>query len=161
MAALVAAAALGIGWVSRRPPPPGLRPLPANATYAKECGACHDAHAPSVLPAASWAGIMTSLEDHFGEDASLAPRAASEIAVWLAANSAETFDTESANRFRTVGPESPQRITATPYWVRKHAGIAPDVFRRARIKSKVNCSGCHRDAGSGRFDDQAITVPGE
>jgi cytochrome b len=159
MVALVLAAAAGIEWVSRRPPPPGLREPPRSASYDKECGTCHDAHSPSLLPAASWAGIMSSLEDHFGEDATLKPQAARALALWLAANAAETFDTESANRFRTVSPESPHRITATPYWVRKHAGIAPEVFRRERVRSRVNCSGCHRDAATGRFDDQAISIP--
>jgi hypothetical protein len=160
MAALLGGAALSIGWVSRLPPPPGLRPIPRNPTYEKECGACHDAHGPSLLPAASWAGIMSSLQDHFGEDASLGAATAGALAVWLAANSAETFDTESANRFREVSPERPYRITATPYWVRKHAAIAPAAFKHERIRSRVNCSGCHRDALTGRYDDQAISIPG-
>ncbi|MBI5067321.1 MAG: cytochrome b/b6 domain-containing protein [Deltaproteobacteria bacterium] len=158
-AALAGCAALGIGWVARQPPPHGLRAVPRNATYDKECGTCHDAHAPSLLPAASWAGIMLGLQDHFGEDASLPPETTQALAVWLVGSAAETFDTEAANRFRTVAPASPHRITATPYWVRKHAEIAPAVFKRERIKSRVNCSGCHRDASSGRFDDQAITIP--
>jgi hypothetical protein len=132
-----------------------------NAVYVKECGACHDAHAPSLLPAASWAGIMSSLGDHFGEDASVGPQIARSIAAWLAENSAETFDTEAAHRFRAVSAESPYRVTTSPYWIRKHAAIPPDVFRRQRVKSKVNCSGCHGDAGLGRFDDQAISIPKE
>jgi inosine-uridine nucleoside N-ribohydrolase len=89
----------------------------------------------------------------------LPPETTRALAVWLVGNAAETFDTEAANRFRAVSPASPHRITAAPYWVRKHAEIAPAVFQRARIKSKVNCSGCHRDAVSGRFDDQLITIP--
>jgi cytochrome b len=161
MGALVACAALMIGWASRRPPPPGVRAIPRNAAYEKECGACHDAHAPALLPAASWAGLMLGLEDHFGEDATLPRETARALAVWLAANSAETFDTEAAHRFRAVAPESPLRITGTPYWVRKHAAIAPAVFKRGRVKNKVNCSGCHPDAASGRFDDQHISIPQE
>ena len=102
---------------------------------------------------------MASLREHFGEDASLDAATTRSLAAWLVGNAAETFDTESANRFRVVAPDDPYRITATPYWVRKHAGIPPDVFARKSVRSKVNCHACHRDAESGRYDDQAIAIP--
>jgi hypothetical protein len=152
----------GIGivqWVSRLPPPRSLRVIAENATYQKECGACHYAFNPSLLPAASWAGLMTGLREHFGEDASLDDTTTRNLAAWLVANAAETFDTESSNRLRQVAPDAPFRITASPYWIRKHAGIAPDVFARKSVRGKVNCHACHRDARSGRYDDQAIAVP--
>jgi hypothetical protein len=76
-------------------------------------------------------------------------------------NAAETFDTESANRFRVVAPDAPYRISSTPYWIRKHASVPPDVFVRKNVRSKVNCNACHRDAESGRYDDQAIAIPEE
>jgi hypothetical protein len=104
---------------------------------------------------------MTSLGEHFGEDASLDGPTTRQLAAWLVDNAAETFDTESANRFRVVAPEDPYRVSSTPYWVRKHASIAPEVFRRRSVLSKVNCHACHRDATSGRFDDQAIAIPEE
>jgi cytochrome b len=146
---------------SRRPPPFSLRALPQNATHAKECGACHYALNPSLLPAASWAALMTSLNEHFGEDASLDGPTTTRLATWLVSNSAETFDTESANRFRIIAPDDPYRVTSTPYWVRKHADISPAVFARKSVRSKVNCDACHRDAASGRYDDQAIAIPKE
>ena len=60
-ALLVAGAGATLDWLSRFPPPPSLRALPRNALYEKECGACHYAFNPSLLPASSWAGLMTSL----------------------------------------------------------------------------------------------------
>ena len=102
---------------------------------------------------------MANLGEHFGEDASLGGSTTSSLAAWLVANAAETFDTESANQFRVVAPDEPYRITSTPYWVRKHAGLAPDIFERKSVHSKVNCNACHRDAESGRYDDQAIAIP--
>ncbi len=39
-----------------------------NPLYSEECGACHLAYPPSLLPQASWRGIMDGLADHFGED---------------------------------------------------------------------------------------------
>ena len=156
---LVGAAAVTLGWLSRLPPPASLRVLPPNAAHQKECGACHYAFNPGLLPASSWTGLMTNLREHFGEDASLDDSTTRTLAAWLVANAAETFDTESANRFRVVAPHDPYRISATPYWVRKHAGIPPDVFTRTSVRSKVNCHACHRDAETGRYDDQAIAIP--
>jgi len=51
-----------------------------NAAFLKECSACHWAIHPTLLPRKSWAAIMVSLDQHFGEDASLAPQSADEIA---------------------------------------------------------------------------------
>jgi hypothetical protein len=58
-----------------------------------------------------------------------------------------------------VDPNDPYRITSAPYWKRKHAGIPPDVFSRKSVGGKVSCNACHRDAESGRYDDQAIAIP--
>lgn len=148
-------------WSSRLPPPYSLRALPQNPMHQQECGACHYALNPSLLPASSWAGLMSSLKEHFGEDASLDTPLTRDLTTWLVDNAAETFDTESANRFRVVAPEEPYRVSSTPYWVRKHASIPPEVFGRQGVRSKVNCQSCHRDAESGRFDDQAIMIPEE
>ena len=63
--------------------------------------------------------------------------------------------------FRIVSPDAPTQISATPYWVRKHDEIAADVFKRKGIGAKSNCSGCHTDHYSGRFDDQMIRIPEE
>jgi cytochrome b len=158
--ALVAVLALMLAYLGHLPPK-GVRLLAGNATYAEECGACHDAYHPSLLPAASWGAVIAGLADHFGEDASLDQGSAREIAGWLEANAAETWDTEVANRFRALAPSQPLRITATPYWQQKHAGIPDGVFARKSIRTKAHCSACHRDATSGRFDDQAIAIPRE
>lgn len=142
-------------------PPTGYRALEPNAAYEKECGACHLAYHPSLLPAASWSLVMAGLAEHFGEDASLGDAATREIEAWLVANAAETWDTEAANRFRLVDPAHPTRITETPYWRRKHEAVEAAVFARKSIRGKANCLACHRDAPTGRFDDQAIAIPKE
>jgi hypothetical protein len=157
LAGLLAGVILYLGSL----PPTGYRVLEANAAYEKECGACHLAFHPSLLPVESWRLVMAGLVDHFGEDASLGDAATRGIEAWLSANAAETWDTEAANRFRVVDTANPTRITATPYWRRKHAGIETVVFARKSIRGKVNCLACHRDAKSGRFDDQEIDIPRE
>jgi len=143
-----------------RLPIPDPAALALDETYATECGDCHAPFHPSLLPAASWAGMMAHLDDHFGEDASLDPETTRAIAAYLATNASEFWDSEAANRFRVVSTAAPWRITATPYWVAKHAGIAAARFTAPPVLSKANCAACHRDAASGRFDDQEIVPPG-
>ncbi len=163
-AATFAAFALAAGGtlfgLSRLPVPADPATLVLDRTYAIECGDCHAPFHPSLLPAASWAGMMARLEDHFGEDASLDPETTRMIADYLTANAAEVWDSEAANRFRLVSKAEPWRITATPYWVAKHAGIDAARFSAAPVSSKANCGACHRDAATGRFDDQKIRLPG-
>ncbi len=41
----------------------------------------------------------------------------------------------------------------------KHRQIDPKLFQSAAVKSSSNCTACHKDADTGRFDDQRIEVP--
>lgn len=154
---IAAAAGLALYGLSRLPPL-GIPSMPANATYQTECGACHWAFHPSLLPKASWAQVISSLDDHFGEDASLPADKAAEIAHYLEMFASEAWDTEAANRFRTVSQAEPARITKTPYWITKHRQIDPAIFDDPAVNSESNCTACHRDADTGRFDDQAIAI---
>jgi cytochrome b len=143
-------------YVLLRLPPLGTKVVAVNTAYENECSSCHAAFHPSLLPKASWMAIMQGLDDHFGDVASLPADKVNEISIFLAANSAETSDTEAANQFRTVSPGDPWYITRTPFWIRTHANIVDTVFAGPAVRSKSNCSACHSDAASGRFDDSAI-----
>lgn len=159
---LLGGAAIAAGVVQlNAAAPKGVPPLIANATWVKECGDCHMAFPPTLLPAASWTQIMAHLDDHFGEDASLPTDKAQEIAAFLTANAAETSDSFAANRFRCVNAEHPLEITATPFWVRRHDDIAEAVFKAKPIKAKQNCAACHGDAKAGVFAPQEISIPKE
>jgi len=142
-------------------PPLGVPSLPPNPLYAKECGACHYDFHPSLLPAASWTAMMANLDDHFGENAGLPAATRDAIADWLVSNAAERWDSEAANNLRAVAPGDPLRVTATRYWKRRHRAIPDAVFAGKAVGSKVNCVACHRDARTGRFDDQSIDIPKE
>ncbi len=139
----------------------GVAPLPKNATWEKECGDCHMAFHSSLLPATSWAAIMSDLSQHFGEDASLDAAAEKDIADYLASHSAETWDSLAANRLRNIDPARPLEITATRFWLRMHRNIAPAVFSGKAVGARQNCSACHRDAASGMFAPQEISIPQE
>jgi cytochrome b len=131
-------------------------PKETTAVMKSECGSCHWAYHPSLLPRHSWAVLMADLGDHFGEDASLPADTAREIAAYLDANAAEVWDTEAAKALVAVSPDQPTRITASPFWIAKHAGITAAAFAAPNVRVKNNCIGCHSDADTGRFDDQAI-----
>jgi cytochrome c len=135
--------------------------MTANAAWAKECAACHIAFHPSLLPADSWNKVMDTLPDHFGEDASLDEVTTAEIKTFLAANSAEHWDTLPANRLRSVDPAKPTEITATRFWTRMHGEIDTAVFESKPVGAKQNCVACHGDAASGMFAPQNISIPKE
>ena len=63
------------------------RRMPAHvpAAYTQECGACHLAYPPSLLPARSWQRLMTGLDRHYGSDASLDTAQQQQIGTWLQA----------------------------------------------------------------------------
>lgn len=141
--------------------PFGVPAFTANETWKTECGDCHMAFHPTLLPAQSWAQIISSLDDHFGEDASLPEAKAQEIAAFLVANAAETSDSFAANRFRRVSAERPLEVTASPFWVRRHDDLGEAVFKAEPIKAKQNCTACHGDAEAGVFAPQNISIPKE
>jgi hypothetical protein len=123
-------------------------PMPVNPTWKTECGACHVAYPPRLLPAASWRTIMAGLGKHFGTDASLDPAAAAEVAAFLERH---------AGRDRGATPSL--RITDTAWFRRKHREIAAAAWKRPAVKSPANCGACHPAAERGDYDDDAVTVP--
>lgn len=157
-AATAAIVALGTILLSQRPAN-GVPRAPLDPVYAKECGSCHLAYPPSLGAAMMWASVMAGLDNHFGETASLDPDTMAKLLAYLTINSAEHFDTLAANRFRTMNKDDPGRITATPGWVRMHRDIPASVFAAESVGAKGACQACHRDAASGRFDPQLISIP--
>jgi len=144
---------LGLVWSLRQPP--AVPRLPTDPVYKAECGGCHWAYHPSLLPASSWRTLMAGLDDHFGEDASLKPERAAIIAGWLAAHAAENWDTLPAHRLSVLDPAQPLRITATPFWKHRHSHIPPAVFKSIK-GGQGACNVCHTDADTGWFNFRRI-----
>jgi len=137
--------------------------LPDNALWREECGACHLAFHPSLLPARSWAAMMEGQSSHFGEDLFLEQDAIDEITAFLAGNAAEQALTEAAWKIDQSIPKTatPLRITETQYWIDKHREISVQVWRSPKVNGKVNCASCHLDADDGTFEDAAMRIPVE
>jgi len=110
-----------------------------------ECGACHLTFQPAFLPAKSWKKIMTGLDDHFGEDASLDKDVAQTIEDYLVSNSGR-------RKWNDSWGKPPIRITKLRWFVKEHRG---EISRRAMKKAgtMVNCKACHLEAERGNYDD--------
>ncbi|MHC1741651.1 MAG: diheme cytochrome c [Syntrophobacteraceae bacterium] len=131
-----------------------------NTVYKEQCGACHFAYQPELLPSGSWRKILGKLDDHFGEVLPLAPEMVDEIARYLEANAAERSSAKRAAKiYNSLKGATPLRITEVPYIVHKHREISKDVIRRAPIGSLSNCIACHRTAANGDYDDDAVSIP--
>lgn len=142
-------------------PPIGHQSLPDFPVYATECGDCHMAYHPSLLPEKSWKELMANLDDHFGEVATLDEATVRDITAYLSSYAGDYWDTEASNRFLKVSPAKPLQISESPYWVAKHAKVKDAAFKQKSVKGKGNCIACHKDAVTGRFDDQKISIPKE
>ena len=81
-----------------------VQPAQANATWLQECGACHMAFGPGLLPAESWRKVMAGLDKHFGADASLAPKEAADVTEYLVKYSSTRWTANSAPLRITDGP---------------------------------------------------------
>lgn len=119
-----------------------------------ECGACHMAFQPQMLPKRSWEKIMAGLQDHFGEDASLDVAMRKRITSYLTANAADS-GLWGGKFMRGVKDDmSPLRITETPHWVHEHnEEVSPRAWKDPKVKSKANCLACHPRANRGDYDD--------
>jgi diheme cytochrome c len=135
----------------------------SSPVYEEECGSCHMAYPPGLLPANSWRKMMSGLEDHFGDNAELDADKQQSISEILLANSADQSDYRRSRKFnRSVQAEDPPaRISETPYFKQEHDEI-PDrmVTGNAEVKSFANCNACHTKAEQGSFKERDIHVPG-
>lgn len=135
--------------------------LADNAKWRDECGSCHIAFHPNLLPSRSWLRIMREQEQHFGADLALDAPTQALILNFLSSNSADRQGTEASFKIaRSIKPgELPLRITETPYWIKKHRNISAAQWQSAPVKSQANCAACHQDAEQGTFLDAAMQIP--
>lgn len=122
---------------------------PITDSVAKgECAECHMPYQPEMLTQKAWQHMLTTLDDHFGENAALPPDLNKQVLDYYLANAADVTSFKDASRFlRRVDPENPpMKITDVPRVVRKHDRIAEDVFKRKNVRFRGNCVACHTDA---------------
>lgn len=130
-------------------------PPVSDATVKSECGSCHLAFAPSMLPARSWERMMSDLGNHFGDDASVDEATASLITKYLVAKSADAAGGPNSKKLiRGLSPDSaPLRITELPKWKSEHRKVADWEWKQKEVGTKANCVACHIDAERGYYND--------
>lgn len=138
------------------------RDLPTNGEYSEQCGACHLAYPPNLLPAESWRQIMAGLGDHFGDNAELPAESAKTISDYLIENAADTAAARGSSKLlRGTGGAAPLRITELAYFRDKHDEVPRRmVIDNPQVLTFSNCSACHQSAERGRFDDDSVDIPG-
>ena len=122
-----------------------------NTLWQTECGACHVAFPPNLLPAESWNAMMSGLGKHFGSDASLDPAAAREIGAFL--------DKNAGSRKQEASGKPLLRITDTRWFKREHDEVPDRTWKNPKVKSAANCAACHIQAESGNYNEHNIRIP--
>lgn len=149
-------------WFRWGEPRPDVIPV-RNEDYQAECGACHMAYPPGLLPARSWEAVMNGLDDHFGDNAELMPPLRKELLQYMVDNAADQAPTRRSRAFAGSIAEdaAPLRISETPYFRHEHDELSPRmVSGNDQVRSFSNCTACHRSADKGVFDEHEIVVPG-
>lgn len=129
----------------------GRRAVVSNAAWQAECGSCHVAFPPRMLPAASWREMMAGLDKHFGTDASLEAPVALEIGTFL--------ETHAGKRKQDPDAKPLLRISETRWFVREHDEVPQRVWKNPLVKSPANCAACHTQAESGKYGERNIRMP--
>lgn len=128
-----------------------LMPLRVPPAYTAECGACHTAYPPALLPAASWKRLMGGLDRHYGSDAALDPKTLQQLDGWLQ---------QHAGTYKRVAEAPPEdRITRSAWFERKHRKVDAAVWKLPSVQSAAQCAACHGGADQGRFDDDELKTP--
>jgi hypothetical protein len=123
------------------------RATPQWKQYETECGSCHLAFPPRMLPAKSWTTLMGGLDNHFGQNAEVDAATGKALSAWL------------VKQAGTDVGGAPLRITTLPWWKREHREVAANVYQRKAITSPANCAACHPGANQGAFGEHAVRIP--
>jgi hypothetical protein len=134
-----------------------------NAAYKEECGSCHFAYQPGLLPARSWQKMMGELDNHFEENAELDKPVQEQLTAYLVANAADKSNHKRSVRImNSLKPDAvPLRISETPYFIRKHDEIPKRmVADNPELGSYSKCKACHANADKGSYDEHDVRIPG-
>jgi hypothetical protein len=100
-----------------------------NKQYKEECGSCHFAYPPGLLPSKSWEKLLTAdaLSKHFGENAELDSDTLKVIHDYI----------------KRKHREIPEKM----------------IKGNKDVKSLSYCDACHTQANKGVFDADTVRIP--
>lgn len=139
--------------------------VPVNdAQYGKECGTCHFAYLPGLLPARSWTHIMGRLDRHFGENVTLPAATRDRILDYLTKNAADVVPYEGSKTImeRIKPTMTPRRFWEVPLFKEMHTVMLEVISTKHKVKVKTltNCNACHQKAAEGSFGNDTLYIPG-
>lgn len=126
--------------------------------YIEECGACHLAYAPGLMPSASWQGIMQGLEDHFGENAELDTDTSAHITRYLEQFALGTGEPSAMSQMaRNLPDDPPLRMTEFPAFLDAHEVVQQQLEMQEWPEGFLSpCRDCHRQAADARFEKELL-----
>jgi hypothetical protein len=135
-----------------------------NKQYKEECGSCHFAYQPGLLPTKSWEKLLTdeALSKHFGENAELDKDTLKVIYDYAIANAADKSYHKRSRKIAiaTEKGDAPLRITEVRYIKRKHHELPEKMVKGNKdVKSLSYCDACHTQANKGVFDSDTVKIP--
>ncbi len=138
-------------------------PKVQNPKYQEECGSCHMAYPPALLPTQSWEVMMGNLDDHFGENAELEQEDQDAVLAILRKHSrpvpaqAWYAPTPWGNRATSF----PLRISELPRFRHEHDEIPYWMVKNnPQVGSYSKCEACHTKAEQYSFQENEIIIPG-
>lgn len=140
---------------------PGVEPA-TDAVWTTECGSCHMAYSPGLLPARSWEKMLGDLQHHFGDDASVDEATLARLKLVADTGSAEKAAAPlSAWINAATRGTTPDRISTIPALRAEHTEEMSTrwVTENPAIRSWSNCKACHPGAVEGRFSEHEIRIP--
>lgn len=147
----IAAALASMLLVAHEAMADGKLAAPVNERWKSECGSCHLAYPPGLLPAQSWRQMMSGLDKHFGADASVDAAAGAQIGAYL--------ERHAGTGKRVQGAGKTLRITDTAWFVREHDEVPAAAWKHPAVRSAGNCAACHTAAGEGDYSERNIRMP--
>ena len=151
------------GWLINFNRQKGVKPVTDKA-YLEECGGCHFAYQPGLLPARSWEALLNkdALRKHFGANAELDDDTLKEIHDYAVDNAADKSWFKRSRKIAVAtetGP-APLRITGLLYISRKHEEIPEKMIKGNKgVKSLSFCDKCHTQAAMGVYDADTVNIP--
>lgn len=116
----------------------GSLPTLSDPATLKECGACHIAFQPQLLPMRCWQAIMGHLDSHFGEDVSLPETTRGAIERYLVAHAGDAPGAAGGSVISAASPRMPCPC-ASP---RRHSGA---VLTKRFPRRVLPAAGSRRD----------------
>ena len=141
----------------------GVKPV-TDKPYQNECGECHFAYQPGLLPAKSWEALLNAdaLRKHFGANAEIDKDTLRGIHDYAVDNAADKSFYKRARKIAVATEEGPAplRITELRYISRKHQGIPEKMIKgNPGVKSLSFCDKCHTQAAQGVYDADTVDIP--